>query len=489
LAAKEKKPEVGPRAVQDEGEECRTLVRYEGKEDLGMYAGQKYASEIGSPGAVMGVDWENRVDFERLRNYRMQRIQDQLEQSDLGAVLLFDMDNIRYATSGHIGPWARDKLFRAALVMSGREPIQWDIGSAAKQHQLHSPWLPPENWRPVVSSWRGSIPEEVGIEERNAEQFYQLLRDEGLENEPLGVDLLEIPVLRALEARGLHVVNGQWIMQKARTIKSVDEIALLDKAAGMVDAAYDEICRRMKIGMRENDVVGFVSDLLYQMGSEEVQNINSISGERCSPHPHSFSDRAIRPGDMLYFDIIHSYMGYRTCYYRTFNVGGATRAQIDAYKRARYYIDAALTEVRPGASSADVVSHFPAAVEFGFKDEEEAFGLQYCHGIGVGLWEHPLMSRYHSFEHPIELEEGMVFAIETYWPADDGYSAARIEEEVWVTADGPVLLTRFPSEELLVLGQRYWNGFDFAKGRNDITEPGKAGEKSDESTTTETEAL
>lgn len=454
-----------------------------------MYAGQKYANEIASPGAIQGVEWEKRIDFERLRNHRMQRIQEQLEQSDLGALLLYDMDNIRYSTAGHIGAWARDKLFRAALVIRGQDPIQWDIGSAAKQHQLHSPWLPEENWRPVVSSWRGSIPEDVGIEQRNAEQVKHILREHGLDGEPLGVDLLEIPVLRALESQDLHIVNGQWIMQKARAIKSVDEVALLDKACGMVDAAYDEICRQMRIGLRENDIVGFVSDLLYEMGSEEVQNINSISGERCSPHPHVFSDRPIRPGDMLYFDIIHSYMGYRTCYYRTFNVGGATRAQQDAYQRTRYYIDAALTEVKPGALSSDVVRHFPAAVEFGFKDEEEAFGLQYCHGVGVGLWEHPLMSRYHSFEHPIELEEGMVFAIETYWPADDGYSAARIEEEVWVTSDGPVLLTRFPSEELLVLGQRYWNGVEFAKGRNDITEPGMAGvseEKPETSDATDT---
>jgi Xaa-Pro aminopeptidase len=294
----------------------------------------------------------------------------------------------------------------------------------------------------------------------------------GLDGEPVGVDLAEIPVVRALEGAGLTVTNGQWIMQKARSIKSIDEIALLDQACGMVDAAYDEIVRQTRIGLRENEVVGFVSNLLYEMGSEEVTNINAVSGERCSPHPHVFSDRALRPGDMLYFDIIHSFMGYKTCYYRTFNVGGASRAQRDAYKRTRYYIDAGLSEVRPGASSADIARHFPAAAEFGFASEEEAFGLQYCHGVGVGLWEHPLISRYHSFDHPIELEEGMLFAIETYWPAADGYSAARIEEEVWVTADGPFLLTRFPSEELLVLGQRYWNGFDVAKGYNSIRDVG-----------------
>ncbi|MFZ0015218.1 MAG: M24 family metallopeptidase, partial [Acidimicrobiia bacterium] len=296
------------------------------------YAAQKLTDQIASPGALSGVDWEERVDFARLRAYRTTRLQEQLRQSDIGALILFDMDNIRYSTAGHIGNWARDKLFRAALVMREKDPILWDIGSAAKQHQMHNSWLPEGNWQATVSSWRGAIPEDAGIEESNAKRIAQNLREAGLADDPVGVDIVELPVLRALEAEGLHVVNAQQAMQRARAIKSVDEIALLDQACGMVDTVYDEICRRMKIGMRENDVVGFASNILYEMGSEEVTTINSISGERCSPHPHVFSDRVIRPGDMLYFDIIHSFMGYRTCYYRTFNVGGATRSQRDAYK-------------------------------------------------------------------------------------------------------------------------------------------------------------
>ncbi|MEV4935870.1 aminopeptidase P family protein, partial [Sphingobium sp. LMA1-1-1.1] len=113
-------------------------------------------------------------------------------------------------------------------------------------------------------------------------------------------------------------------------------------------------------------------------------------------------------------DIIHSYMGYRTCYYRTINIGGATRKQRDVYKKTREILDEAIAEIKVGASSADIAKKFPAAQEFGMANEEEAFGLQYAHGIGVGLWEQPLISRYHSIEHPITIEEGMVFAIETY---------------------------------------------------------------------------
>jgi Xaa-Pro aminopeptidase len=184
--------------------------------------------------------------------------------------------------------------------------------------------------------------------------------------------------------------------------------------------------------------------------------VNAISGERCSPHPHVFSDRLLRPGDPAFFDILHSFNGYRTCYYRTFAVGSASAAQVDAYQRCREYMDAAIELVRPGATTADICAVWPAAQEFGFADEEAAFALQYGHGVGLSIWEKPIFSRLVSFDHPEVLEEGMVFALETYWPAADGWGAARIEEELVVTAGGCQVITKFPAEELLVAGQRYY---------------------------------
>lgn len=416
---------------------------------------------IGSPGATMGVDWEDRVDFSRMRRQRLERAMAALEASELGALVLFDMNNIRYTTATHIGNWARDKLFRCALVMRGQDPILWDIGSAARKHRSNHTWLPEDSWRAGISSWRGSIPEEVGVEAANAKRIADILRENGLDNDPVGVDYVEIPVLRALEAEGLTVVNGQGLMQEARRIKTVDEIACLSHAAGMVDYAYDELYRNLHVGMRENETVALVNRVLYEMGSEEVEAVNAISGERCSPHPHVFSDRMARPGETAYFDIIHSYNGYRTCYYRTLAISSSNAQQRDAYTRAREAIDQAIDVIRPGATSADVARALPSAADLGYSSEEEAFGLQYCHGIGLSVWEQPLISRFHSLEHPVPIEEGMVFALETYWPTKDGSSAARIEEEVVVTAEGCEVITRFPADELLVAGTRYWNGHSF----------------------------
>jgi Xaa-Pro aminopeptidase len=403
------------------------------------------------------VDWEQRVDLDRLRVERLQRLKDTLERSDLGALLTFDFANIRYMTSTHIGTWAMDKLIRFALLPRGGEPVVWDFGSAAKHHQLYNPWLDGTNRaRAGISTLRGAFHPDAGIADEVARKVHEVLAEHDLAGEPVGVDLVEMPILLALQGKGLNVVDGQQEFLQARKIKTPDEIALLTQACSMVDAAYEELYGFLRPGVRENECVGLVSKVLYDLGSEYVEGVNAISGERCSPHPHVYSDRIIRPGDPAFFDILHSYNGYRTCYYRCFAVGSASVAQRDAYTRCREYMDQAIALVRPGATTADIVSVWPRAQEFGFPDEEAAFALQYGHGVGLSIWEKPIFSRLVSLDHPEPLEEGMLFALETYWPADDGWSAARIEEEVVVTATGCEVITKFPAEELLVAGRKYW---------------------------------
>jgi Xaa-Pro aminopeptidase len=409
------------------------------------------------------VDWEERVDFDRLRTERLARLKASLDRSDLGALLSFDFHNIRYMTSTHIGTWAMDKLIRFALLPRGGEPVVWDFGSAARHHQLYNPWLDgrpadPDQGRARagISTLRGAFNPAAGIAEEVAAKVRRELEQHGLAGEPVGIDLAELPVLAAMEAAGLEVVDGQQVFLDARRIKTPDEITLLTTAATLVDAAYDELYRFLRPGVRENECVGLVAKVLYDLGSEHVEGVNAISGERCSPHPHVYSDRILRPGDPAFFDILHSYNGYRTCYYRCFAVGSASAAMRDAYVRCRDYMDEAIALVKPGATTADIVSVWPAATEFGFPNEEAAFALQYGHGVGLSIWEKPIFSRLVSLDHPEVLEEGMLFALETYWPASDGWSAARIEEEVVVTADGCEIITKFPAEELLVAGQRYW---------------------------------
>jgi Xaa-Pro aminopeptidase len=414
----------------------------------------------GSPDSTRAVDWEQRLDFPKLRKERLDRAKAALERSDLGAVLLFDPNNIRYVTSTHIGEWARDKNARFALLMRGAEPILWDFGSAARHHQLFAPWLPPENFRAGVAPMRGAMPDATGIPDRLAANIATELREHGLLGDPLGIDMTDMVTLLALQRAGIETADGSQVLLSARTIKTAQEIALLDQSAGLVDAVYEEIYRMLRPGVYEHQIVARAQQLLFEMGSEQVEAVNAVSGDRCNPHPHVFSDRLLRPGDQAFFDIIHSFMGYRTCYYRTFNVGGVNPAQLDAYKQCREWLDSAIALVRPGMTTDKIASVWPTAKELGFPDEETCFGLQFGHGIGVGLYESPMISRVHSLDHPVEIEEGMVFALETYCAASDGRSAARIEEEVVVTATGCEVITRFPAEELLVAGRQYVRGAD-----------------------------
>src|SRR5512145_1863079 len=188
------------------------------------------------------VDWEARVDFERLRSDRLRRLEKQLVASDLGAVLAFDFSNIRYMTATHIGTWAMDKLIRFALLPRGGSPVIWDFGSAARHHQLYNPWLdydrlPGETEvseaaragrsgaRAGISTLRGAFHPDAGIAEEVASKVHTVLREHGLAGEPLGVDVVEMPILAALQAEGLTVVDGQQLFLEARRIKTPDEIA------------------------------------------------------------------------------------------------------------------------------------------------------------------------------------------------------------------------------------------------------------------------
>ena len=404
---------------------------------------------------TMAVDWEQRVDMERLRTDRLARVKKFLTESEIGSLLCFDQNNIRYITNTTIGTWAVDKLGRFCLLPQGDDPINWDFGSAAKHHALYAPWLGEGRSRAGISTLRGAMPPGAARAEDVARKILVELEARGLHKDPVGVDVVELPVLFALQKEGLTVVDGQQLMMDVRVIKTQDEITLLNMACGMVDAAYEELYRFMRPGVRENECVALVNRVLYELGSEHVEGVNAISGERCSPHPHIFSDRMLRPGDPAFYDILHSYMGYRTCYYRTFAVGSASRAQVDAYKRCRADLDAAIHAIRPGVTTADVAALWPKAEEFGFPNEEACFALQYGHGVGLAIWEKPVFSRLVSFDSPQVIEEGMVFALETYWPASDGWSAARIEEQLVVTQDGCEVMTRFPAEELMVAGIKY----------------------------------
>ena len=141
--------------------------------------GHRWDLPLQAPGR-MQVDFEERVDFRRLHNYRLARTRNALAQSDLGAVLVFDQYNIRYISSTVIGEWARDKLTRWCMLTGNGEPWVRDFGSAARHHKIYAPWLPKNHCLAGNVGLRGAINPKVGLFEEAAKEIYDVLKAEGV---------------------------------------------------------------------------------------------------------------------------------------------------------------------------------------------------------------------------------------------------------------------------------------------------------------------
>ena len=397
---------------------------------------------------LMAKDCEIRVDYGKLRRDRLEKTRAQMKREGLAALLVFDPDWIRYITSTKANDWANNKLLRSALLAEGQEPLLYELGSAIEAKRALCPWIA-DRMHPSIGTWRGAFPRPVV--EGNAKKFARMVRghleDMEAADGPIGVDITEMPILRALEAEGLTVADGQQCMLEASKIKTPEEVELIETSISIVEAAFWEVVERAKPGVREQDIAAFMRETMYRLGAEEMQNINVISGNRSHPHPHDFSDRMLRMGDMLFIDVVSVFNGYKTCYYQTFCIGRPSKKQLEVHKRCWDWLFTAIGKVRPGVSTAEIAALWPPAEELGLSGEAEAFALQVGHGIGITHWGKPVVSRFFSFEHPEELQEGMVLAFETY--CGHGNDGARIEEQFVVTPDGIRMLSKFPSEKLI----------------------------------------
>jgi Xaa-Pro aminopeptidase len=245
------------------------------------------------------------------------------------------------------------------------------------------------------------------------------------------------------------VVNGYDPMFDARLVKSPDELEIIELSASLVDGVYASIVDFIRPGVRENEVVGKIAGWLIEHGVDRISGINCVSGPRSNPHPHDYSDRMIRPGDLVFIDIMSHYLGYATCYYRTFAVTQATQRQRDVYQRALDWLQDSIEVVKPGITTADIAAQWPSAKELGFEDEKSAFALAVGHGIGLSHHEKPWISRMYSLDNPVPVETGMHFALETFY--GEGGDGARIESQIIVTEDGHKVITKWPCEQLMVL--------------------------------------
>lgn len=410
---------------------------------------------LGTQG-MMQVDYEQRIDMDRMREYRVGRVKEYMDKFDVDCMLLFETGNKRYATSTAVCSPEIDNMGRYSIIPRNGPPHIFGFGSEVAAEKLNCPWIADYTY-PAHGTMYGALPKEWKPTVGFMKDLDMVLDNFGLDKSKtkIGVDVIEAQTMLALQSHGYNLVDGMEVMQHARAVKNQDEIVLLKHACAIVDAAFHRIAMEIRPGAKENDLQAVASHEMHRLGAQWVHNVQVTSGNRTNPHPHLSSDRLLQPGDVIFMDVVCLYNGYHTCVYRCFTVGEPTDSQNGAHERCLEIQMGGIEVIKPGASTADVVTRWPDYRQMGAKSEHEIFGLQYGHGVGVGLWEFPIISRAYSIEHPVELVPGMVLALETYAGSEDGREGIRLEDMVVVNDTGCEIITKFPNDLVVGCGMPY----------------------------------
>jgi len=403
--------------------------------------------------SVNNTDWQYRVDHERLRHQRLARARAEMEADDLGALVLFAGANIRYITGSYQGNWKYNINIRYAVLPRGGEPVLFETaGSDMVNAHLDLPWMK-DHIRPAMTwQWaEGAVGE---MADKMANSVLEVLKENGVENEKIGIDQLDLPGLHAFEKAGINVVNGWPAISRARVVKTVDEIEQLKMSASIGDAAMWHVKYEwLKPGVTERQIEAKVHDFMLSRGCEIIYDIIVASGGNTSPYRRWATDKLVQQGDLMIVDInAVGPGGYFIDYVRTFKCAAKMNQQeIDLYRETYDSMYAGLENLRPGMTSADVVSKFP-------EYDDDKYGTvtlqQFAHSIGITLYEGMWMSRAYSLKYPAEIKENMYFAIETFAGHPGLKQTCRLEENVLVTKDGPSVFTKMEHMEEAVAGYR-----------------------------------
>ncbi|NNG07983.1 MAG: aminopeptidase P family protein [Desulfobacteraceae bacterium] len=387
-----------------------------------------------------GADWQYRVDFERLRKDRLQRAREQMDAHDLGALVLFAGANIRYVTSSYQGNWKYNINIRYAVLPNGGEPVLFETaGSDMQCAKLDMPWMEGRIKPAMTWQWaEGAVPHMAG---KMADTVVEVLEENGVRKERIGVDNFDWPSLEAFQERKINIVNGWPAMSAARVIKTPDEIELLKQASSIGDAAMWKIKYEwLKPGVREREIEAKVHDFMLSQGCEIIYDIIVASGGNTSPYRRWATDKMVRQGDLVIVDInAVGPSGYFVDFVRCFKCASKmTQQEIDLYREVYDSMYAGIEQLRPGNTSADVAAAFP-------EYDDDKYGTvtlqQFAHSIGITLYEGMWISRAYSLDYPAEIKENMYFAAETFAGHPLLPQTTRLEENVLVTADGPVVFT------------------------------------------------
>lgn len=396
--------------------------------------------------STTGSDWQERINFDRLRKDRLNRAKKQMEKQNLDALVLFVGENIRYVTSVYQGNWKNNIFIRYVVLPRDADPILFETaGSDLECAKIDAPWLQ-GRIRPAIT-WKWAEEAEEMMANRMAQSVYDVLKEHGVKKKRIGIDIMDMRAYQAFQKLGLNIVNVWPAMSGARVIKTPDEIELLKISSAYGDAAFWKIKNEwLKPGVKEADITAKVNEFLYNAGFDFVYDIIVASGGNTSPYRRWHTDKIVRQGDLVIIDInAVGPGGYFVDFVRCFKVDGKpTRQEKDLYKETYDSLNAAIEQFKPGNTTKDVAEKFPE-----YADDE--FGTvtlqQFAHSIGLSLYEGMWVSRAYSLEYPAEIKQNMCFAVETFAGHPGLPQTCRLEDDIVVTDKGPQGLTLFPFEE------------------------------------------
>src|SRR3990170_4780417 len=356
---------------------------------------------------TVGVDWQQRINWDRLRKYRLERARERMKAHGLGALLLMYDENVRYVTSTLTPGWNRLKPgLRYALLCGDGAPVLFEQGDIGFQIQRHSPWIPEENIRWSYAWIKGAAgPASSQQVKKFTDAIVKEMKRYGVADQTLGVDFIDINMLQAFQETKLKWADGMTPMMEARAIKNVDEQECLRIVGAIGDAAHWETMRFLK------------------------------------------------PGEIVFMDLAAlTWNGYKSCYYRTYCVGKQpTQEMKDYYALALKWLYDSINVVRPGVTTRDIALKWPSAKEaWGYEEEDQAAANLWGHGLGLAQYDPPVISRIWSLDHPLEIRPGMVFALETQHGKKYEWGV-RIEEMLIVNDTGIEIISNFPVEQITVV--------------------------------------
>ncbi|HXN43589.1 MAG TPA: aminopeptidase P family N-terminal domain-containing protein, partial [Xanthobacteraceae bacterium] len=199
---------------------------------------------------IVGLDWQQRINWDRLRKYRLERARERMKAHGLGALLLMYDENVRYVTGTLTPGWNRLKPgLRYALLCGDGAPVLFEQGDIGFQIQRHSPWIPPENVRWSYAWIKGAAgPASTQQVRKFTNAIQEEMRRHGVAGQKLGVDFIDINMLQAFQDSSVHWTDGMTPMMEARAVKNEDEQEAMRVVGAIGDAAHWETMKFLRPG-------------------------------------------------------------------------------------------------------------------------------------------------------------------------------------------------------------------------------------------------